>query len=103
MASATSLKLVLGRRIEREAFVRRLCERLETWYSRFASAGPAPVITAWKEHARMLGRRVTVTLGGPKGTETVTGVAEDLDADGMLEVRTEDGRVVRVVAGEVAL
>lgn len=106
-ASATSLGLVLGRRIEREAFVRALCERLEVWYERFTSAGPAPVIAAWKEHARMLGGRVTVTLGGPKGpgqkAETITGVAEDLDLDGMLVVRGEDGSVVRVVAGEVAL
>jgi biotin-(acetyl-CoA carboxylase) ligase len=65
------------------------------------------VIAAWKEYARMLGRRVTVTLGGPKGpgqkAETITGVAEDLDLDGMLVVRGEDGSVVRVVAGEVAL
>jgi biotin-(acetyl-CoA carboxylase) ligase len=31
----------------------------------------------------------------------LSGVAEDVDADGSLRLRTDSGKVVRVVAGEV--
>ena len=57
------------------------------------------MVAAWKQHARFFGRRVQVTAG----RDRLEGVAEDLDDDGALRLRLDDGRTLRVVAGELAL
>ena len=45
-----------------------------------------------------LGRTVRV-----QGAQEFTGVAEDIDADGALVVRCENGRLQRVMAGDVSV
>jgi BirA family biotin operon repressor/biotin-[acetyl-CoA-carboxylase] ligase len=37
------------------------------------------------------------------GRDRLEGVAEDLDDDGALRLRLDDGRVQRIVAGELAI
>jgi len=98
-AIATSLALVVGAPVARAEFAAALCARLEHWYDRFVADGAAPVVAAWKQHARFLGRRVQVSAG----RERMEGVAEDLDDDGALKLRLDDGRTLRVVAGELTL
>jgi BirA family transcriptional regulator, biotin operon repressor / biotin---[acetyl-CoA-carboxylase] ligase len=94
--SAVSLHRVLGGTMDRAAFAADLCARLEEWTERFERDGAAPVIAAW------LGR---AHLGGPvrarSASAVVEGVAEGLDADGALRVRLADGRLQRVLAGEL--
>ena len=58
---------------------------------------PAAVITEWRTRTATLGRTVHVDSGEP-----VDGVAEDIDADGALLVRTASG-LRRVVAGDVTI
>lgn len=51
-------------------------------------------------------RRLSCTLGRPvhvTGSETFTGVAEDMDATGALLVRDEAGALHRVLAGDVSV
>ena len=60
-------------------------------------ADPAGTIRHWKARNVTLGRPVHVT-----GAEVIEGVAEDIDRDGALVVRTPSG-VRRVVAGDVSL
>lgn len=94
---ATSLAAIAGREIAREPFAASLCARIERWHDRFLDEGVAPVVAAWKRRARLFGRTVTVA----SGRETLAGVAVDLDADGTLLLLTDDGRRVRVMAGEI--
>jgi BirA family biotin operon repressor/biotin-[acetyl-CoA-carboxylase] ligase len=53
------------------------------------------------------GRERSAILGSPvdvlAGDERWSGLAEDLDADGALLVRKENGTVRRVVAGDVSI
>jgi len=58
---------------------------------------PAAVIIEWRTRTVTLGRTVHVEAGEP-----VDGVAEDIDADGALLVRTVSG-LRRVVAGDVTI
>lgn len=95
---ATSLARGTGRAIDRDVFAASLCARLEIWHDRLVAEGPPPVVARWKSFARLFGRTVTVDNGRAR----VSGVAEDLDRDGALLLRREDGVVVRVVAGEVS-
>ena len=102
-ARATSLALALAlppeEPVDREAFIAALCAALERWYLRFLDEGTAPVVAAWRARARLFGRRVEIAGGG----EPVRGVAEALDDDGALVVRSDDGTRVRVMAGELSL
>lgn len=98
-AIATSVVLARGAAVGRAEFAAVLCARLEDWLNQFVADGAAPVVAAWKQHARFFGRRVVVTAG----RDRLEGVAEDLEEDGALRLRTDDGRTVRVVAGEVTL
>lgn len=72
-----------------EAFARRL----DTW----RSYGFEPVATAWTARAAGLGQACIARLG----QETVEGVAEGLDSDGALRLRTRDGALRRITAGDV--
>jgi BirA family biotin operon repressor/biotin-[acetyl-CoA-carboxylase] ligase len=94
---ATSLKIEIGRRVSRKAFLQFLLLELEAWYSIFLKEGSSPVLKAWRERAQIKGRRVKVTFFG----ETLAGVAVDVDSDGALILETADGKRKRVVAGDV--
>ena len=98
-AIATSVALARGgATVARADFAATLCARLEHWFDQFVADGAAPVVAAWKQHARFFGRRVQVTAG----RDRLEGVAEDLEDDGALRLRLDDGRADRVVAGEVS-
>ncbi|MFC5134849.1 MULTISPECIES: biotin--[acetyl-CoA-carboxylase] ligase [Haloferacaceae] len=89
-AGATSLRAERGEDVDRRRFLARLLER----YAELA-ADPDAVLSAWRERASTLGRRVRVeTPGG-----TVTGRAVDVEPPGALVVETDEGRT-RVHAGD---
>ena len=68
---------------------------------RFEAEGLAPFLAAYAWRDVLAGQPV-LTLQGPQGPASVSGVAEGLDADGALLVRGAQG-VQRVVSGEVSV
>ncbi len=96
-AVATSLKIEMGQTISRKGFLQSLLRRLERWYSIFLKEGNAVILNAWRDRARVEGRKVKVTSFG----ETLVGTAIDVDSDGALILETEDGDTKRVVAGDI--
>jgi len=99
-AHATSLRAHLGRPVDRPAFARRLYGTLEAVLEDHAGGGLAALRDRYEARFRMRGRRVRVLETG--GNE-IAGVALGIAHDGALEVEREDGRVVRVLAGDVTL
>jgi BirA family transcriptional regulator, biotin operon repressor / biotin---[acetyl-CoA-carboxylase] ligase len=96
-AIATSLAIACGKTLARADVAAVLCARLEAWHDAFLDGGAAAVAAGWRRFAAFLGSRVHVTSGRDK----LHGVAEDLDDDGALRLRLDDGRVTRVIAGEI--
>jgi BirA family biotin operon repressor/biotin-[acetyl-CoA-carboxylase] ligase len=94
---ATSLKREMGQTISRKAFLQILLGELEGWHAIFLKGGGAPVLEAWRDRAKIKGRRVKVTSFG----ETLRGVAVDVDSDGALILETKNGKRKRIVAGDV--
>ncbi len=90
---ATSLALEVEHPLSREVLLETLLVSLDRWYARYLSEGFSPVREGW--------RRAAVTLGQRVEGAGVSGIAEDLDADGALLVRTAQGDLVRLVAGEL--
>lgn len=93
---ATSLCHELGAKLARLPLLRTLLQRIEERYLALES-GQSPH-REWAARLVTLGKPVTVTATG----SVLAGMAEDVDADGALLVRLADGRLERVLAGDVS-
>ena len=74
-----------------------LAEAFERWRGLWEQLGFAPIAEAWTARAHGLGETCTARLPG----ETIEGVAEGLDGDGALRLRTAPGVIRRITAGDV--
>lgn len=95
---ATSLRLAGGREFSREKLLVELLESVDFYCEMIGREGIEPVLrlfTQMSSYAR--GRRVVVET--PSGI--VEGITEGLDAQGFLRVRTDNGRLERIMAGGV--
>lgn len=99
-ARATSLRTASGRHVDRIAFARALYGTLEDVLDRHAQGGFAAVRERFDPWFRMPGREVTIH--GMHGA-SLRGTARGIAADGALEVEHPDGRLERVIAGDVTL
>lgn len=97
-AIATSLRLELGREVDRDEVLRELLPALERWLDAFFAGGVSAIAKPWTERAELAGSRVRADAedGGP-----VEGEPVGLDDEGALLVEDDDGRRHRVVSGEV--
>ncbi len=97
LAPPTSLMAELGRPVLRLPLLCTLLQGVEARYVALQE-GWSPV-EEWRGHLATLGQPVQV--GTPE--EVITGVAEDVDADGALLVRTPAGALRTIVVGDVTL
>lgn len=94
---ATSL-LLEGVRVSRKELFAKVLVELETLYQQVEKEGFAGVLEEWRKLSGTLGREINVI----SATGTFSGVAEDIDEDGCLLVKTPGG-VERVIAGDVSI
>jgi BirA family biotin operon repressor/biotin-[acetyl-CoA-carboxylase] ligase len=97
--SATTLQKELGGKVNLERLLRVLLEKLESTYDLFTSQGFPAVMDEWKSFACFLGRHVEVM----NTNEEFDGLALDVDGDGSLILRLEDGSMRRVLVGDVSV
>ncbi len=67
------------------------------WQGIWERSGFEPIARAWTQRALGIGEACTARLLG----ETVAGIAQGLDIDGALRLKTADGNVRRITAGDV--
>ncbi|GAW92210.1 biotin--[acetyl-CoA-carboxylase] ligase [Calderihabitans maritimus] len=95
---ATSLRILLNKKISRVNLVRKLFGEFESLYNLFREHGFSPIRSMWKEMNTTLGQQVQVnTL-----TSVYSGLAVDITEDGGLVVETKEGTKV-FYGGEVSL
>ncbi|MEM3873629.1 MAG: biotin--[acetyl-CoA-carboxylase] ligase [Candidatus Bathyarchaeia archaeon] len=97
--TATSIQKALGRKISLEELFKALLEKMDSLYQIFLKEGFTPILKEWKSFASFLGCEVEVSSDG----ERLKGVASDVDGNGVLVLRFEDGSVKRVFFGDVSL
>lgn len=93
---ATSLALALGRPVDRAALLAAALAEIEIAYRQFCAEGPVAAVARWEKHGA-LGARCRVRAGG----QDLEGVTLGIDPDGALRIAADDGRVHRVVSGEL--
>ncbi|TET80764.1 biotin--[acetyl-CoA-carboxylase] ligase [candidate division TA06 bacterium] len=93
---ATSVKIETGEKIPRLPLIRKLLENLEEFYFQCKKDGFSGILKGVREISTLMGRRVEVSLGG----ETISGYVQDIDDMGRLIIRTDDGNIREIFAGE---
>ena len=96
---ATSLKIECGRHLSRIDLAAAILRELDRDYARICTGQFEAVADEWQELCATIGRRVTIHVG----PRTLQGHAEALDDDGALLLRTEHGRLERIIGGDVTL
>lgn len=97
---ATSLAAARGgREVDRNAFAASYLGHLDAWVARYRTAGPGPIVAAWRERDILTGRRVEV-----RGKVVAfQGRAAGIDEHGALVVEDSLGRRHTVVSEEVRI
>jgi BirA family biotin operon repressor/biotin-[acetyl-CoA-carboxylase] ligase len=96
---ATSLKLATGKTVSRADLAEAVLRELDREYARILAGQFADVAQEWGSRCSTLGKQVTIDMGARR----VRGRAEALDENGALLLRTEHGRIERIIGGEVTL
>lgn len=94
--TATSLRLALGRHVEREALLAAVCNELE----RAVALPQDELVAEYRSLSMVLGRRVTVH---PAGEEPWSGEAVRIADDGELVVARDEGGEETVAAADVSV
>jgi BirA family biotin operon repressor/biotin-[acetyl-CoA-carboxylase] ligase len=96
---ATSLMDELGRKIQLEKLLKVLLENLETTYEVFKEGAFDSLLSEWKKYAAFLGRKVEVEYDNEK----LCGVATDIDDEGALLLKLDDGTTKRALVADVSI
>ncbi len=90
---ATSLRLLTGRVHAADVLLPIVMEALDRRYAEWRAGGFAALREAWRQRATLAGQPVRLADGREA-------TAVDVEDDGALLVRTDAGRLMRVVSGE---
>jgi BirA family transcriptional regulator, biotin operon repressor / biotin---[acetyl-CoA-carboxylase] ligase len=97
--SATSLQAELGKPVVRAELAIAILREIDGDYGRVLRDEFTAVADEWEHHCATMGHRVSIRIGNRQ----LTGMAEALDEEGALLLRTEHGRLERIVGGDVLL
>jgi len=96
---ATSLAEECGEDISRVSFVQCLLTEFEDIYDKFLTTGFCPIREEWKAMNNTIGSRVKIS----EAEGEIEGEALDIDEEGFLLVRKENGDVKKIISGDVSL
>ncbi len=94
---ATSLYLELGYSVSVKDVLFKLLNRLDHGYCLYLSSDFDTIIQRFRAFERTTGRRVTIDIAG----ERISGHAVGIDEDGFLLVQDDNGKVSKVISGDL--
>lgn len=94
---ATSIKDNTGEYHSRSRIIIQILKEFEAFYNIFKKKGSVPLLKKWKQLSSTIGKNVRVTTG----RETISGVAEDIDEEGMLILKLRSGVLKKISTGDV--
>ncbi len=97
--TATSLRIAAGRILSRPELAAAILQELDREYARILRGQFAAVADDWAQRCTTLGQLVSIRLGD----RVLRGRAEALDESGALLLRTEHGRLERIIGGDVTV
>jgi BirA family transcriptional regulator, biotin operon repressor / biotin---[acetyl-CoA-carboxylase] ligase len=94
---ATSIKNETGRIFSREEIAAEILNEMDRWYMVLKTNDKKRLFDKWKELSSTLGKQVVVYTAH----ETLTGLAEAIDDEGMLIVRLLSGQLKKISSGDL--
>ncbi len=96
---ATSIKKESKNDCQRNEMIIEILRQFEHFYCILIKKGKAPLLEQWKILSSTLGKSVKVVLGD----ETLVGLAEDIDDNGMLILKMASGLRRQISSGDITL
>jgi BirA family transcriptional regulator, biotin operon repressor / biotin---[acetyl-CoA-carboxylase] ligase len=97
--TASSISHSAGSHISRQNLLIALVERLDKNYKIITRSGFSDIRVQWKNFSATLGKRVRANCMN----RIIEGIAVDIDSDGALKIRTDNGFHEKVFAGDLTL
>ncbi|PYN05670.1 MAG: biotin--[acetyl-CoA-carboxylase] ligase [Candidatus Rokuibacteriota bacterium] len=94
---AASLRELIGRDIDRNAFAGRLLMCVDRWVHVYTAQGSEAILAGWRERDALIGHRVVVCRGGAECRGRVRGISRE----GFLLVEGSDGGAPQIVNGQI--
>ncbi len=96
---ATSILIETGKVFPRVRLIKDYLQRYETYYEMYKKTGFDPIINRWKDLSNIIGKKVEVNVIGNQ----FIGEALDIDGDGALILRDDQGVFHRIISGDITL
>jgi BirA family biotin operon repressor/biotin-[acetyl-CoA-carboxylase] ligase len=97
--AVTSLKNEAGAPYAREPLVSEILNEMDRWYKTLTTLKKEAIVQTWQSLTSTLGREVVVITPH----ETLKGMAESIDNDGMLLLRLSSGKLKRINSGDLKI
>ncbi len=88
-----------GEKISRTLIIAAILNELERWFKVLIKGDRIQLINEWKKFSSTLGRKVKAV----SGKDSFTGIAEDIDNEGMLILRLPSGGLKKISSGDVII
>jgi len=93
---STSMSHELGSPVDYHGFLRIFFIQFGSFYKLFLEQQYNRIIDEWKTYTDTLGKTIRVETS----TETLQGIASDIDQSGFLLLRTEQGEIKKIMSGD---
>ena len=92
-----SLKETSGKEISRVKLVQTFLQEFEKYYEILKRREFFSILKEWKLYSHTLGRKIRVDVG----ERIITGKAVDINEEGALILKKEDGELVKIISGTI--
>jgi BirA family biotin operon repressor/biotin-[acetyl-CoA-carboxylase] ligase len=92
-----SLKEVSGKEVFRVKLVQTFLQEFEKYYEKLKRKEFASILREWKLYSHTLGKKIRVDMG----ERIITGKATEINENGALILKKEDGELVEIISGTI--
>ena len=92
-----SLKEILGKEVLRVKLAQTFLQEFEKYYEKLKRKEFPSILREWKLYSHTLRRKITVDIG----ERIITGEAVDINEEGALILKKEDGELVEIISGTI--
>ena len=92
-----SLKEASGKEISRVKLAQTFLQEFEKYYDKLKRKEFSSILREWKLYSHTLGRKIRVDMG----ERIITGEAVDINEEGALILKKEDGELIKIISGTI--
>jgi len=92
-----SLKEVSGKEVLRVMLIQTFLQEFEKYYDKFKRKEFLSILEEWKLNSHTLGKKIRVDMG----EKIITGEAVNINEEGALILKKEDGKLINIISGTI--